>query len=63
MTEENNPNWTSVRSGEAVVSFGEPYYGKRRIIANAPLALNSFDDLIDALIKARFAYKDEMDEH
>lgn len=49
-------DWSSVRRGEAVVTFGQPYYGKRRIIANAPLSVINFNDLIEALTEAREVY-------
>jgi hypothetical protein len=44
------------RVDDAVVSFGQPFYGKRRIIANAPLSANNFDALIQALTEAKQAY-------
>lgn len=49
-------SWSTVRCGDAVVTFGKPYYGKRRIIANAPLSANNFDALVQALTEARDVY-------
>jgi hypothetical protein len=54
-------SWSSVRHGDAVVTFGKPFYGKRKIIANAPLSANNFDALIEALTEARRAYLSEGD--
>ena len=51
-------SWHSVRCGDAIVTFGKPFYGKRKIIANAPLSANNFDALIQALTEARQAYLD-----
>lgn len=48
------------RHGSASVSHGQQFYGhRRRIIANAPLSLNGFDDLISALTEARSAYEQD----
>ncbi len=52
-------HWSTLRRGEATVTYGKPYYGKPRIIANAPLTLTSFDHLIEALQTARDHYKDQ----
>lgn len=52
MTEE----WHSFTSGDAKVSYGQPFYGKPRIIANAPLHDDAFQDLIQAITYARDAY-------
>jgi hypothetical protein len=52
-------SWSSIRCGDAVVTFGKPFYGKRKIIANAPLSANNFDALIQALTDARHAYLGE----
>lgn len=50
----------TVKVGTASVSYGPHFYGHRsRIIANAPLSLNGFDDLISALTAARIAYERE----
>lgn len=43
----------------ASVSFGQPVYGNARIIANATLCANGFDDLIELLTEARHAYLNE----
>lgn len=56
----SDASWRSFTSGDARVSIGKPYYGKRSIIANAPLSENNFDALIDALIQARDAYLAEV---
>jgi hypothetical protein len=52
-------SWSSVRRGDAVVTFGKPYYGKRKIIANAPLSENNFDALIEALAEAKRKYLED----
>ena len=41
------------------MSFGQPVYGNARIIANATLCANGFDDLIELLTEARHAYLNE----
>lgn len=46
----------TVKHGCASVSYGQPFYGKTRIVANAPLSRNAFDDLIAALTQARDSY-------
>lgn len=46
------------RRGKAVVSVGKPFYGNRKIIANAPLNAASFDDLIACLTEAKAGYQD-----
>jgi hypothetical protein len=51
--------WSSVHQGGAVVTYGKPFYGKRKIIANAPLSAAGFDDLIEALTEARQRYQNE----
>ena len=58
MTETRTPSWTSTQVGSARVTFGQPFYGKRKIIANAPLSRNGFRDLIEALQQAEKAYSD-----
>jgi hypothetical protein len=59
--ERDPTTWASIRRGDAVVTFGKPFYGKRKIIANAPLSANNFDALIEALTEARRAYLSETD--
>lgn len=44
------------RCGDALVSYGQPFYGGKKIIANAPLSANNFDALIEALQEAKRAY-------
>jgi hypothetical protein len=57
-TEGTVSDWTLFRHGEATVSVGQPFYGQRRIVGNAPLSANNFDALIEALTEAKRAYQE-----
>jgi len=48
---------TIQRHGTASVSWGPKPYGGPKILANAPLSLAGFDDLIAALTQARAEYE------
>lgn len=58
MGDARTPTWKTVQVGNATVTFGKPYYGKRKIIANAPLSRSSFADLIEALRQAEREFSD-----
>jgi broad specificity phosphatase PhoE len=51
-------DWTLFRHGEATVSVGQPFYGRPKIVGNAPLSANGFDALIAALAEAKRAYQE-----
>lgn len=55
-------NWASIVRGECRVTYGKPFYGKRKIIANAPLSGNNFDALIEALKAAKALYLEEPEQ-
>jgi hypothetical protein len=55
-------NWASIVRGECRVTYGKPFYGKRKIIANAPLSANNFDALIEALKAAKALYLEEPEQ-
>ena len=57
--DQRTPTWASVKVGSAKVTFGKPYYGKRKIIANAPLSANGFHELMTALAQAESEYRSE----
>ena len=59
MSDQRTPIWASIKVGSAKVTFGKPYYGKRKIIANAPLSVNGFHDLMAALAQAEAEYRGE----
>jgi hypothetical protein len=43
--------WKRVTNGRATVSWGKPFYGQPRLMANVPV--DAIDDLIEALAIAR----------
>lgn len=50
------PERKKVYCGDAAASYGQPNYGKRRIVANAPLSANNFDAMIQALTELKKVY-------
>lgn len=55
----SNPRPTLQQYGVASVSYGPKPYGGPKILANAPLSLVGFDDLIAVITKARAEYEEE----
>ena len=45
--------WTTIRRGQVTVAYGKPFYGKDKIIANAPLSEEGFEALALAVAEAR----------
>ena len=56
MSDPRTPTWKTIRVGSSTVTFGKPYYGKRKIVANAPLTPGSFAELAEALRLAEQEY-------
>lgn len=50
---------TRISHGDATISYGKPFWGPPRIIANAHLTPQGFNDLTEALNQARDAYTAE----
>jgi len=61
MSDGRVPTWKTVRVGSATVTFGKPYYGKRKIVANAPLTGEAFAELVEALQLAARQYAESAD--